>query len=311
MVNIKELLGYRESLKLECKAAKGGLPNSTWETYSAFANSYGGVILLGVDELPDKTFQPVGVKDAEMMINDIWNTVNNKQKVSLSILSARHVYAQDYEGVKIVVIEVPRADRHMKPVFINKNLLGGTYRRNGEGDYHCTEEEVRNMVRDQSDLTQDTKIIPELGINDLNKDTVNRYRTRFNNLKPGHVWADIGYEDFLFKIGAIRRGEEDGKLHPTAAGLLMFGDEYNIVSEFPNYFLDYREKMDETNRWSDRVISNSGDWSGNLFDFYYKILDRLTSDIKVPFRLENGVDRIDDTDVHKAMREALAKEIAA
>lgn len=76
-----------------------------------------------------------------------------------------------------------------------------------------------------------------------------------------------------------------------------------------NYFLDYREKMDETNRWSDRVTSSSGDWSGNIFDFYFKVIDRLTDGIKVPFRLDKGLDRIDDTDVHEAMREALANAL--
>ena len=46
---------------------------------------------------------------------------------------------------------------------------------------------------------------------------------------------------------------ETGKVHPTAAGLLMFGYEYEIVREFPLYFLDYQEKYDDAIRWTDRV----------------------------------------------------------
>ena len=60
---------------------------------------------------------------------------------------------------------------------------------------------------------------------------------------------------------------EEGKIHPTIAGLLMFGDEYNIVRELPEYFLDYREMLDPTTRWTDRVQSSSGDWTGNIQDF--------------------------------------------
>ena len=87
--------------------------------------------------------------------------------------------------------------------------------------------------------------------------------------------------------------------------LLMFGEEYHIVREFPEYFLDYREMLDPSIRWTDRVHSSSGEWSGNIFDFFFMVYNKLLKEIKTPFRIENGI-RIDDTPVHKALREALA-----
>jgi predicted HTH transcriptional regulator len=105
------------------------------------------------------------------------------------------------------------------------------------------------------------------------------------------------------KIGGAAY-DEYGKVHPTAAGLLMFGEEYNIVREFPEYFLDYREMLDPTIRWTDRVQSSSGDWTGNVMDFFFRVNSKIAKDIKVPFKLE-GITRIDDTPVHKAVREAL------
>ena len=71
------------------------------------------------------------------------------------------------------------------------------------------------------------------------------------------------------------------------------------------YFLDYREMLDPTIRWTDRVQSSSGDWTGNLFDFFFRVYAKLVRDLKTPFKLE-GITRIDDTPVHKAVREALA-----
>ena len=85
----------------------------------------------------------------------------------------------------------------------------------------------------------------------------------------------------------------------------MFGEEYKILYEYPEYFLDYREMLDPTIRWTDRLQSSSGDWSGNVFDFFFRVASKLTKDLKIPFKLE-GITRIDDTPVHKALREALA-----
>ena len=47
---IRETLLKGERVTLECKKAKAEVPKSIWQTYSAFANTIGGLILLGVDE---------------------------------------------------------------------------------------------------------------------------------------------------------------------------------------------------------------------------------------------------------------------
>ena len=77
----------------------------------------------------------------------------------------------------------------------------------------------------------------------------------------------------------------------------MFGNEYDIVREFPEYFLDYRENLDPTIRWTDRLQSSSGECSGNVFDFYFRVYNKIIKDVKVPFKMAGGV-RIDDTPVH-------------
>ena len=303
MIDFSKLELYRENNRIEAKKALGGLPKSIWETYSAFANTYGGIILLGVEERADKSLHPVDLPDPDRLIREFWDIVNNPNKTSVNILSARDVFAQEVDGAHIVVIRVPRAERSYKPVYVDGNPLC-TYRRNGEGDYRCTREEYQAMVRDASVRTQDMLVLNEMDLGVFHPESVRSYRQRMRLSRPGHVWESLEDEEFLLKLGAVGIGS-DGKKHPTSAGLLMFGNEYDIVREFNAYFLDYQEQYDADIRWTDRVISSSGDWSGNVYDFYFRIYNRLIQDIKVPFRMDGG-NRVDDTPVHQALREALA-----
>lgn len=86
----------------------------------------------------------------------------------------------------------------------------------------------------------------------------------------------------------------------------MFGQWPALPEAFPLYFLDYQERPadpDSTTRWLDRVVPD-GSWSGNVYDFFRKVIRKLTADLKVPFVLRENV-RIEDTPVHQALREAL------
>lgn len=303
MLDLNHLEQYQENNRIEAKKALGGLPHSIWETYSAFANTLGGIILLGVEEYKDKSLHTVDLPDPEKLVKEFWDMVNNPNKASVNILSSRDVTIETVDGDRIIVINVPRADRTYKPVYVEGNPLN-SYRRNGEGDYKCTSEELHAMYRDASIKTQDMLILEEMDMSVFNAESVRGYRQRMRLSRPDHVWDTLEDEEFLQKLGAAGIGK-DGKRHPTSAGLLMFGNEYDIVREYPQYFLDYREEYDDTHRWTDRIISSSGDWSGNVCDFYFRVYNRLQLDIKVPFEMEGGF-RVDDTPVHKAVREALA-----
>ena len=303
MIDFSNLEKYRENNRIEAKKAMGGLPRSIWETYSAFANTLGGIILLGVEEWPDKTLHTIDLPDPDRLIKEFWDIANNPNKTSVNLLSSKDGFVQEVDGNHIVVINVPRAERSYRPVYLDGNPLS-TYRRNGEGDYKCTKEEYQAMVRDASVKTQDMLVLNEMDMSVFNKESIRSYRQRMRLSRPGHVWEALEDEDFLLKLGAVGIGS-DGKKHPTSAGLLMFGNEYDIVREYNAYFLDYQEQYDADTRWTDRIISSSGDWSGNVYDFYFRVYNKLTQDIKVPFKMEGGV-RVDDTSVHQALREALA-----
>ena len=163
-------------MTLECKRAKSEVPKSVWETYSAFANTIGGVILLGIEENrkesdKKKRFQIIGVDDAQKIVNDFWNTINS-DKVNENILASSNVETVEINGVQIVCIHVPQADWRIKPIYLNGNVYKGTYRRNHEGDYHCTERQVRAMIRDSFEDGNDGMLLEHY---DMNTSTLIRF----------------------------------------------------------------------------------------------------------------------------------------
>ena len=309
ILELNKLEEYREGNQLEVKAAQGGMPDTLWDSYAAFANTDGGCILLGVNEREDRSLNVLGLKDAEKMKRDFWNGVNNRQKISVNLMTENRVRIEQVDGKDIIVLEVPRAERTTRPVFKGLDPRKGTYRRNHEGDYLCTLEEVSAMFRDAALTSQDAKVLKEMDLSVFCQESVRGYRQVFQNIHPNHTWNRLEDEVFLRRIGASAMGD-DGVFHPTAAGLLMFGYEYEIVREFPQYFLDYQENRQmATTRWTDRIVSSSGDWSGNVFDFVYKVVPKLTAELKVPFVMR-GMQRVDDTPVHKILREAITNACA-
>ena len=193
MIDLVSILNAQERVNIEVKAAGGGIPNSIWETYSSFANTFGGTIILGIEEdKHTKKFIPKGVSDPQQMLSDIWNTLNNRQKIHTNILLEHHVYSLDYEGMHFVVMEVPRADRRDKPVYIGQDMFRGTFRRNHEGDYHCSEAEVKAMLRDQTDTPQDALILEDLLNRDLNQESIHRYRIMFCGTLAHELDLELG-----------------------------------------------------------------------------------------------------------------------
>lgn len=146
MLDLNHIEQYRENNRLEAKLATGGLPQSLWETYSSFANSYGGLILLGVEELPDHTLRVQGLLDPHEMAEEFWTMVNDPAVVSANILKPENVWVAGTDGGAVVVIEVPPGERDQLPVYLGSDPFRGAYRRSGDGDYHCTRAEVWSML---------------------------------------------------------------------------------------------------------------------------------------------------------------------
>lgn len=311
--NIKKVLRKGERVTLECKRAKSEVPKSVWSTYSAFANTIGGLILLGIDEDQkekdlEKRFRILGVDDPQRIVIDFWNTINS-EKVSENILTDSDVEIVDLDGLQIVCIHVPQADWRVKPIYLNGNIYKNTFRRNHEGDYHCNEAQIKAMIRDANDDGNDGILIEHYGMDDIDEDSLRQYRTEFRLENKGHVWNNDDDQKFLRNLGGYIVDRQSGKEGVTLAGLMMFGKGLSIRERFSNFRMDYLDMShlvgDE--RYHDR-LTYDGRWENNLYQFFHMVTPKVQLDLPRPFRLK-GNQRQDDTRQHEAVREAFTNAI--
>ena len=312
--HIYEMLHKGEHMMLECKRAMSAVPNSVWETYSAFANTHGGVVLLGVNEdLQEnetaKRFTITGVEDADKICKDLWNMLNNSEKVSVNLLKDDDVQEISIDGKTIVCIKVPRADVAVRPVYINGNPLRGAFKRNHEGDYHLKNEELRMMLRDADDESNDQMLLEHYTMDDIDQVSLRQYRLLFRTDHPDHVWNNLEDKEFLKQMGGYTVNRDTGEEGLTMAGLLMFGKGLSIRERFNNLRMDFIDKshLIGDQRYSDR-LTYDGTWENNLFNFMQTVLPKLTKELPRTFQMK-GVVRKDDTMQHKAVREAFTNAI--
>ena len=311
---IKQLISGSENSEIEFKSAKGGLPESFWETFSAFANTNGGIIVLGIKE-KNGVFYPDGFDKQQLQTykKRFWDCAHNKEKVSATMLTERDVIDAEIDGNFFLLFRIPRASYDIRPVFLTRNPFGNTFKRNHEGDYHCTDSEIRQMLADahHSTLPFDNQILPNYSMSDIDTETLRGYRQRFILRKNNHPWNELDDFNFLCKIGAYRIDRESGQEGFTRAGILMFGKTESITDQAccPWYFVDYQEKLSNkmNERWSDRIYAD-GSWNSNLYQFFFKVYNKLVQTLPVPFSL-NGIERTEETAAHIAIREALVNSL--
>lgn len=307
MKNILKLL--KESDKIECKLAKNNFPKGALSTYSAFANTDGGLLFFGIEETQGN-FNIVGVNNPDKVKKDMFDTLNNPDRVSKNIVTNDDVHTEIIDGKTIIMIQIPRAKYTDKPIYLNKNPHQA-YKRNYEGDYKCSAEEIKIMVRDSTEDSLDNTLITDFSMDDFDLSTLFSYRQRFANLKPNHPFISLTDEEFLKKIGALRLNRKEKRLEATLGGLLVFGKTESIKEVLPHFHLEYIDKSNlSEERWSDRIIYD-GTWGeGNLYNFLFIAINRLYLSLVKKFELEEDrVTRKELGDVHIALREAFVNAI--
>lgn len=296
-----------EGNDLEYKKAKNALPDSFWETYSAFANTNGGKIILGIDEKNEDPYQ--GVNDPQRIRDNLFALVANKQKVSCNLLTDNDI---EYVNIpdknrQLMVITIREASSDQKPVHL-KNDFRESYKRLGEGDVRLDKEELKYLMASSHDDI-DSELLTNYDESDLNIESIREYKKLLIELSGNTKYINMPLRDFLTEIGVFKKDRTDGSYKLTAGGLLFFGKYNSIISRYPKFQLDYFEKDNSlTARWNDRVSTGDMMYPDlNMYDFFNLTYKKLTATTNDRFELnDESAHRLPfKKDLSESIREAL------
>ena len=176
---IERLKGY-EWNDVEFKRALRGVPDSAYETVSAFSNTGGGWLVFGIRDGAGG-YEFVGVLEVDKVQNDFLSVLRSGQKLNRVIAVDERLIEDD--GKALLVFHIPEARRQDKPIYLGGDIRRSFIRR-GAGDERCTQTEIERLLRDAADERHDGEVVdldPERCFDD---GSVRWYRKLFDDRNP-------------------------------------------------------------------------------------------------------------------------------
>jgi ATP-dependent DNA helicase RecG len=284
----------------ECKHAQRGVPEDAWRTVSAFANTSGGWLVLGVSERGGK-LEISGVDEPDRVQNDFLSVLRGGQKLNRVIaVEAQHF---DIDGKHVFAFHVPELPRSEKPVYL-KGDPRQSYVRRGAGDEQCIPGELERFLRDAAQIRYDGAVLADIPADRcFDKSTVNWYQEQFFRRNPEHGEITDPVEFLLNWNFAV---EQDESILPTRAGVLLFGVDRYVRQILPRPVLDYQridtafDHWSAQERWHDRCV-----FEENIFKTWQGLVTRYMRIAEHPFTLDPAtLRRNDDPPDYVAFREA-------
>lgn len=241
----------------EVKEAKNELPKNVWDTVSAFSNTSGGWIVLGIEEIKRKgksSYQAIGVRNVEKLEQDFVGTLRSQTKFNLPLsVMVRRYYI---DGKTILAFYIPSSP--IKPVYFNNNL-SNTFIRTGSGDQRATEMEILAIQRDQAFGSRSEMAVPNTSYADINQNSLQTYRRRVQQYNDDFQYNSLSDEEFCRKLGIIQNGSL------TYGSLLMFGTRDAVQNVVSNFWIDYIEipgisYKDAATRYTYRMQEQDNIW---------------------------------------------------
>lgn len=238
---LEELNSVDESARIEAKRASE-LGKSVMQTVIAFADEpglEGGYLLLGVDwftnEKGDTVYRAAGLPDPDKVQRDLASQCASMLNVALR----PEIQTEEVDGKTVLVAYIAEADVTHKPIYIKASgLPRGAYRRIGSTDQHCVDEDLWVLRGESQPLHgPDSSLLADASLEDFDPAALLVYRRERARINPQAEELDYDDEDMLEALGPLRR--VDGRLHPTLAGIVVFGKALALRRLLPAVRTDY------------------------------------------------------------------------
>lgn len=241
---------------VEVKAAAGGVPKDVWRSVSAFANTAGGLIILGLEEtsgfLPAKGFDPQKTLDA--ILSGFDTAPGTSAKVIP--IPPHEIGHGEVDGSPVVTVDIgPLVGSPSAPLpcFVSdQGIERGSYKRVADANRHLTAYEVYLLHSRTSPDRTDRESVEGRIFEDLSPELVGR---TLDGLRA-RTRALTGLDAKDARGGLHRVNAVDVAGVPTMAGLLALG--LYPQQEFPHLVIDVavhpgtEKSLDPTVRFLDR-----------------------------------------------------------
>ncbi len=289
---------------VEAKAAHSGTPADLYKPLSAFANRPGGgVLLFGLDE--DSGFKVVGVGHPRKLQEDLSGLAAQMEPPLRPSFSVEEI-----EGGTVVAVEVPEVAYDQKPCYHRPHhLQEGSFIRVGNSTRRMSDYEIYSFVSSRTQPTFDEEPVLRATLQDLDRAKLEKYLARRKEARLNAAYWDLPFEQILKQLQIVV--EVDGVLHPTLAGLLMFGIYPQIfeLQLFIAYLQFYGTTTIEEAPSGERFLDNRK-FEGTLDE----VVDNAVSYVMAGMRkgsLIRGVLREDIPEYPEvALREAIVNALA-
>jgi len=294
-----------EHAQIECKESAWQLPRDVWETISAFSNTTGGTLLLGIAERQGR-FEITGLIDAPKIQHDLASGLRDKMNVPIPAQVEPIIVPVDDQEHVIPSVYIPEALPYQKPIYVRSaGLDKGCYKRVAGHDMPCTEDDLARFFQARSFISPDMTPVPMARREELDPGQIRAFRQLLATQDPTNPVLTYDDDDLLRAYGALIQPERQEGSVPTVAGVLMFGTPALIQRCFPAFRVDLIEvKGTEwvaapTDRGAGRAFQEP------LLEVVRDVLRVLRKEIPERFALRPGEAQRMADPMHVALREAV------